>query len=69
MSFSCKRNFDRLSKEENKYNLTTASDLKEVAYSQQIEDFCLATKIFNDFIVRQIFRHIKDQWNNVVVIS
>jgi len=39
MSFSCKRNFDRLSKEENKYNLTTASDLKEVAYSQQIEDF------------------------------
>jgi len=38
-SFSCTRNFSRISSEENKYNLTTVSDLEDNAYSQKIEDF------------------------------
>ena len=39
LTTSCNRNFSRLSKEENKYNLTIASELKDRVYSQKIEDF------------------------------
>ncbi len=37
--FSCRRDFNRLSKDENRYNLTEASDLKDKTYSLKIEDF------------------------------
>ena len=39
LSFSCNRNFSRLSKEENKYNLTTINELGDKAYSEKIEAF------------------------------
>ncbi len=37
--FSCKPNFKTLSKEENKYNLSTVQQLQDQTYSQKIEDF------------------------------
>ena len=37
--FSCSRNFSHLSKEENKYNLTTTKELEDKAYRKKIEDF------------------------------
>ena len=37
--FSCKRNFIHLSEANNKYNLTTISQLEDKSYSQKIEYF------------------------------
>ena len=39
LSFSCNRDLSRLSKEYNRYNLTTERDLKDIIYSQKIEEF------------------------------
>ncbi len=37
--FSCDTNFKSVSKKENKYNLTTVKKLKDLIYSQKIDDF------------------------------
>ena len=63
--FSCNQNFSRLSKEENKYNLTTVVDLEDTAYSQKIENFYDNGKegIFNGKADVQIYYRIFEQRN------
>ena len=70
MLFSCNRNFDRLSKEENKYNLTTEIDLKDITYSQKIEDFYDSGKegFFNGKADVQIYYRIFEQTSSEKVI-
>ena len=63
--FSCNQNFSRLSKEENKYNLTTVVDLEDTAYSQRIENFYDSGKegFFNGKADVQIYYRIFEQKN------
>ncbi len=68
--FSCGRNFSRLSKEENKYNLTTVAELKDKTYSQKIEDFYDSGKkgIFAGKADVQIYYRIFEQADTEKVI-
>jgi len=61
---SC-RNFNKLSNEENKYNLTTVIDLKNNTYSQKVEDFYDHGKVgfFNGKDDVQIYYRIFEQKN------
>ncbi|WP_297798506.1 alpha/beta fold hydrolase [uncultured Eudoraea sp.] len=63
MLISCKRNFDRIAKEENKYELTTEVNLKDSSYSQKIEDFYDSGKegFFNGEADVQIYYRIFEQ--------
>ena len=69
---SC-RNFNKLSNEENKYNLTTVIDLKDNTYSQKVEDFYDHGKegFFNGKDDVQIYYRIFEQKNTdkVILIS
>jgi len=73
MLISCHQNFSRLAKEENRYNLTTVSELKDSTYSQKIEDFYNGGKegFFNGKADIQIYYKIFEQTNSekAIVIS
>ncbi len=73
MLISCHQNFSRLTKEENRYNLTTLSELKDSTYSQKIEDFYANGKegFFNGEADIQIYYKIFEQKNpeKAIVIS
>ena len=73
MLISCHQNFSRLTKEENRYNLTTLSELKDSTYSQKIEDFYANGKegFFNGEADIQIYYKIFEQKNSekAIVIS
>ncbi len=70
---SCNTKFTPLSKEENKYNLTTVSELKDEAYSKKIEDFYYTGKegTFAGKADVQIYYRIFEQKNleKVILIS
>ena len=63
--FSCNQNFSQLSKKENKYNLTTVIDLKDINYSQKIETFYNSGKegVFNGKANIKIYYKIFEQAN------
>jgi len=68
--FSCNRNFSRLSKEKNKYNLTTVNELRDKTYSEKIEDFYNSGKQ-GTFVGKadvQIYYRIFEQKNTEKVI-
>lgn len=67
---SCDPNFNRLSKEENKYNLTTEIELKDSVYSKKIENFYESGEegFFNGKADVQIYYKIFEQPNTEKVI-
>ena len=63
---SCNQNFSRLSTQENSYNLTTVIDLKDISYSNKIEEFYDSGKegFFNGEADIQIYYRIFEQPNS-----
>ncbi len=71
--FSCKPNFKTLTKEENKFSLTTIQQLQDKTYSQRIEDFYESGKkgIFAGKAGIEIYYKIFEQknTNKTILIS